>query len=301
MDKNYCVLIDSENVSKKMTEIFNEISKYGASPIRKIFGDFFDKSNNWKSVCEEFAITPVQTYNFTKGKNSIDIALVIEGMELLYSKQYLDGIVIVASDSDYTSLARKWRNECKEVIVIGKKTTPKSLQNSCTTFINSEVLLTDEEAIKEKSNNIDKVSSELKALIKDILNSHSGVLQISSLVDAIMKVQPSFDVRNYGYKKAPEFFKGEFKKTLDIRLVKENVYEASLKSVNKEEINKKIIEIVSSNKDKAMNIGELNKKIKEKGIDLSQLGYSRVKKYLESISSLDIKDNNVYIKESKKS
>lgn len=298
MGKNYCVLIDTENASKNISEIFNEINKYGETPIKKAFGNFFDKSNTWKSICEEFAITPVQTINFTKGKNSADISLVVEGMDLLYSKDYLDGLVIVASDSDYSALARRWRDEGKEVIGIGKKTTTESLKKSCTTFINVEILLSDEEAINEKSNNIEKVKRKLKNRVKDILDIHNGKIQISTLVDTMVKDDPSFDVRNYGYRKAPEFFSKEFSEFLKVEESQKNIFIAKYKgnSYNKEEIDQKIVDLIKSKKKQQINMGELNQIIKEKGIDLSELGYSRIKKYLESIKELVIKDNNVSIK-----
>ena len=298
MDKNYCVLIDTENASKKIAEIFTEINKYGETPIRIAVGNFFDKSNGWKSICEEYAITPIQTVNFTKGKNSADISLVVEGMDLLYSKQYLDGLIIVASDSDYTALARRWRNEGKEVIGIGKKTTPTSLKSTCTTFINVEILLSDEEAIKEKSNNIENVKKDLKAQVKEMLETHDCIFPISGLVNGLMKLDSSFDVRNYGYKKAPEFFSKEFNEILEVNESKKNIYVAKLKSnkIDKNKLNQEIIEIISHKKNKKINMGELNKILAEKGIDLSQVGYSRIKKYLETINELEIKGADVLIK-----
>jgi len=118
----YALLIDSENAQPRMDEIFQELSKYGDTPIRYLVGNFTTPQvSSWLSVCQKNAITCIQTMNFTKGKNSLDISLVIEGMKILYEKSFIDGIIIIASDSDYTPLARVWRNAGKEVIGIGKK------------------------------------------------------------------------------------------------------------------------------------------------------------------------------------
>ncbi len=298
MGKYYCVLIDSENATPKMEEIFNELSKYGDTPIRYLFGDFStNNKSKWKDLCKKFSITPMQTFNFTTGKNSVDISLVISGMELLYTKSYLDGIVIVSSDSDYTSLARKWRNEGKEVIGIGKKLTPESLRSSCTSFIYIENLLTDKEVMGTKSDITTKVSDTLKELVKNILNEYNGRVQISVIVDAIRKVNSDFDVRTYGYKKAPEFFRKEFN-FLTISESKENIYVAQLNNVNSDKsiMDKKVIDIINKCRGKKINMGELNKRLVAQKIDFEQFGYSRIKKYLETIPQLVIKDTDVYIK-----
>ena len=92
----YALLIDSENAKPALDEIFQEISKYGDTPIRLLIGDFTTfQTKPWISLCQKHAISCVQTMNFTNGKNSLDISLVIEGMKILYEKPYIDGIIIV--------------------------------------------------------------------------------------------------------------------------------------------------------------------------------------------------------------
>ncbi len=225
----YALLIDSENAEPRMDEIFQELSKYGDTPIRYLVGNFIQmgQNNPWLNICQKHAITCIQTMNFTKGKNSLDISLVIEGMKVLFEKQFVDGIVIVASDSDYTPLAREWRNMGKEVIGIGKKLTKESYRASCTKFIYVENIFnkTEEKDIEEN----DTVTiKKLEELISSVLNENNGSAQLSVIVESIRKTYTDFDVRNYGYQKALDFFKNSFK-DLNVTEEKKNSYFISFK------------------------------------------------------------------------
>lgn len=205
----YALLIDSENAQPRMNEIFQELSKYGDTPIRYLVGNFTQPQvSSWLEICQKNAITCIQTMNFTKGKNSLDISLVIEGMKILYEKSFIDGIIIIASDSDYTPLARVWRNAGKEVIGIGRKDTPESYRSSCTTFIFTENIFNNNEAQEDVASDFTPLS-KIFEVAESVLNSLEGVCQLSRVVEAIRKVYPDFDVRNYGYKKPLDLFKNE--------------------------------------------------------------------------------------------
>ena len=231
----YAILIDSENAEPRMDEIFQELSKYGDTPIRYLVGNFtqMGQSNNWLRICQKHAITCIQTMNFTKGKNSLDISLVIEGMKLLYEKSFIDGIIIVASDSDYTPLAREWRNMGKEVIGIGRKLTKESYRASCTKFIYVENIFNKEEETDIESNDIVSLDKILD-VIKSVLNENNGMAQLSVTVESIRKTYTDFDVRNYGYQKALDFFKNAFKE-LNITEEKKNSYFISYRQKEKKE------------------------------------------------------------------
>ena len=224
----YALLIDSENAKPALDEIFQEISKYGDTPIRLLIGDFTTfQTKPWISLCQKHAISCVQTMNFTNGKNSLDISLVIEGMKILYEKPYIDGIIIVASDSDYTPLCREWRSMGKEVIGIGKSNSPESYRASCTKFIYIENLFTKTNEKKSSSLPLEKV----KKFTHQVLDANNGRCQMSLVCESLIKTYPDFDVRSYGYNKSIDFFKNEFKE-LDISEGIKNTYFLAVRDSN---------------------------------------------------------------------
>ena len=226
----YALLIDSENAEPRMDEVFQELTKLGDTPIRYLIGNFtqIPQSHPWLKIAQKHAITCVQTMNFTKGKNSLDISLVIEGMKVLYEKSFIDGVIIVASDSDYTPLAREWRNAGKEVIGIGRKLTPESYRASCTKFIYSENIFSKKERIEEDDTEIVSIE-KLYEIIEAVLNENNGMAQLSVIVESIRKAYTDFDVRNYGYEKARDFFQASFKDKLKLTEEKKNSYFLSFK------------------------------------------------------------------------
>ena len=222
----YALLIDSENAEPRMDEVFQELTKLGDTPIRYLIGNFtqIPQSHPWLKIAQKHAITCIQTMNFTKGKNSLDISLVIEGMKLLYEKAFIDGVIIVASDSDYTPLAREWRNAGKEVIGIGRKLTPESYRASCTKFIYSENIFNKKREVDEDSDTLIVSIEKLYEIIEAVLNENNGMAQLSVIVESIRKAYTDFDVRNYGYQKARDFFSSAFKDKLKLTEEKKNSY-----------------------------------------------------------------------------
>ena len=251
----YALLIDSENAEARLDEIFQELTKYGDTPIRYLIGNFTQIPQNhvWLKIVQKHAITCIQTMNFTKGKNSLDISLVIEGMKLLYEKSFIDGIIIVASDSDYTPLAREWRNAGKEVIGIGKKLTPESYRASCTKFIYVENIFNKKENTEEDSQEEVVSIDKLYKVIESVLNENNGNAQLSVIVESIRKAYTDFDVRNYGFQKARDFFAKRFK---DIKVTEEkkNSYFISFKEMKDKE------EIKENTKNKTKDTKEIKKK-----------------------------------------
>ena len=234
----YALLIDSENAEPRMDEVFQELTKLGDTPIRYLIGNFtqIPQTHPWLKIAQKHAITCVQTMNFTKGKNSLDISLVIEGMKVLYEKAFIDGVIIVASDSDYTPLAREWRNAGKEVIGIGRKLTPESYRASCTKFIYSENIY-NKKTIEEEDNGTEIVSIEkIYEIIEAVLNENNGMAQLSVIVESIRKAYTDFDVRNYGYQKARDFFQASFKNKLKLTEEKKNSYFLSFRDKFDEEV-----------------------------------------------------------------
>lgn len=217
---NIAVLIDGDNAQPSLIkEIIEEVSKYGKATIRRIYGDWTSQHmNGWKSVINQQSISPIQKFSYTTGKNSTDGSLIIDAMDILHAKQ-IDGFCIVSSDSDYTGLAKRIREEGLFVMGIGEKKTPEAFVKSCEIFTFTENLKLDNTA-KNKENNENKVVSKKVSkkikLSKEDLDTIDKAFEISTNEDEnvhiskvglnIRKIDPSFDPRSYGFKNLTKLF-----------------------------------------------------------------------------------------------
>jgi len=217
-DEKFAVLIDADNVPYAyVKEMLDEIAKYGNPTIKRIYADWTKPTvSGWKNILLENAITPIQQYSYTTGKNSSDSALIIDAMDLLYSEK-VSGFCIVSSDSDFTRLATRLRESAKFVIGIGERKTPKPFITACDKFIYIEILKKVKESEKEekqsKSNkpkketensSVNKVDKELINLIRDSIDEisdDSGWVFLGVLGNFIIKKKTDFDPRNYGFPK----------------------------------------------------------------------------------------------------
>jgi hypothetical protein len=138
----FAVLIDAENTSPQIAAgLFEEVAKFGEASVRRIYGDFTGPElKRWSNILQKHAIDPYQQFAYTKGKNASDIALVIDAMDLLHSGR-LDGFCLVSSDSDFTRLASRLREQGADVYGFGKQGTPESFRQACHRFICIENLL----------------------------------------------------------------------------------------------------------------------------------------------------------------
>ena len=208
---NIALLIDTDNSSyKKIDLILSEIAKYGTVTIRRAYGNFASSYiKGWSSVLHEYAIKPIQQFDYTKGKNATDIAMTIDAMDLIYSNK-IDAFCVVSSDSDFTPLVMRILAEGKKVYGFGYKKTPKPFVNACSNFLYLENL---EEEKKEKSTKEFKNSKlEDRKLINLLRNAVAmtedtdGWARISQIGQNISN-QTSFDPRNYGFKKLSDLIK----------------------------------------------------------------------------------------------
>ena len=216
-DQKLAVLIDADNVPyAHVKEMMEEISKNGTPTIKRIYADWTKPTvSGWKSVLLENAITPIQQYSYTTGKNSSDSALIIDAMDILYSEK-VDGFCIVSSDSDFTRLAIRLREAGMMVIGFGEKKTPKPFISACDKFIYLEILkvptLEIKATPKAKSKTkhkpaeepLTKVDAETVKLITESVNDladESGWTFLGNLGNFILKKKPDFDPRNYGFPK----------------------------------------------------------------------------------------------------
>lgn len=212
MDKNLAVLIDGDNIpSAYVKEMMEEIAKYGNPTIKRIYGDWTNpKLAKWKKVLLENAITPVQQYGYTTGKNATDSAMIIDAMDILYSEK-VNGFCLVSSDSDFTRLATRLREAGMNVIGIGEKKTPNPFIVACDRFIYIEILKNQSEENKSKvaenksgQKNIDAVTPKVIKLIATTINDladDDGWAFLGDVGNLLQKKQPNFDSRNYGFQK----------------------------------------------------------------------------------------------------
>jgi uncharacterized LabA/DUF88 family protein len=202
------VLIDADNAQPSITDaLLTEIAKYGVASVKRIYGDWTTPSlGGWKAVLLEHSIQPVQQFRYTVGKNATDTAMIIDAMDLLYTKRF-DGFCLVSSDSDFTRLASRIREEGLLVYGLGEKKTPKAFVSACDKFIFTEVLrfqVDEEPTVKKKSPNELKGDARLVNLLRNALEAasdESGWANLGTLGSNIAKQAPEFDPRNYGFSK----------------------------------------------------------------------------------------------------
>ncbi len=204
------VLIDAENAQPLIIDgLLTEIAKYGTANVKRIYGDWTVPAlKGWKELLLQHSIQPIQQFRYTKGKNSSDSAMIIDGMDLLYTEKF-DGFCIVSSDSDFTKLASRIREAGLMVYGFGEKKTPDAFVSACDKFIYTELLRAkdDDEAIRRKSPNELKQDTRLVNLLRNAVEASSddsGWAHLAPVGGNIAKQSPEFDPRNYGYKKLGE-------------------------------------------------------------------------------------------------
>ena len=194
-EMRYAVLIDADNVAAKYTKnILDELSNYGIATYKRVYGDWTRTSlAGWKNMALDNAITPVQQYSYTTGKNATDSAMIIDAMDILYSNN-VDGFCIVSSDSDFTRLAIRLRESGKHVIGMGEKKTPKPFSTACNAFKYLEILAEEE----VQNNEVDRVEMKtLEEAIIRIIAENANLeeeINIGELGSRLQGRYPDFDV-----------------------------------------------------------------------------------------------------------
>ena len=218
------VLIDADNAQlTRLKAILDEISKYGRIIVKKAFGDWKSPElRKWEDEIKQLAIKPEQQFAYTKGKNATDIALVIDALDLLYTKNY-DAFVIVCSDADYTPLAIRLRETGAYIFGVGEEKTPVAFRNSCDSFILTKHLTDSKEKTPLKKVNDNKVEeptpdyedsdiiniSEIHKLLKTAGKTYQdddGWVNAATAGNYLKRARPDFDIKAYGYDKLLELF-----------------------------------------------------------------------------------------------
>jgi len=236
--KHLAVLIDADNASAAIVEgLFEEIAKYGVASVKRIYGDWTGPQlGGWKKVLLEHSIQPMQQFAYTTGKNATDSSLIIDAMDLLYTRRF-DGFCLVSSDSDFTRLAARLREEGLEVIGFGEQKTPKPFVSACDKFIYTELLRNDAEPSEPESpsNGVSaatpapattteskpatppapakvkpqKVPVDFIDKVIDDNSDEDGWCHLGALGTNISKLRSDFDSRLYGHKKLSDLIKAQ--------------------------------------------------------------------------------------------
>jgi uncharacterized LabA/DUF88 family protein len=201
------VLIDADNASARIVDgLFEEIAKIGEASVRRIYGDFSSsRSRAWAEVLATHAIIPQQQFAYTTGKNASDITLVIDAMDLLHSGRF-DGFCLVSSDSDFTRLAARIREQGIDVFGFGERKTPESFRQACRRFIYTENLLPtapanapDAAAQKPLQPENQAVAILQRAIAQ--MESEDGWVSLGSVGRQLGNLAPDFDPRTFGFRK----------------------------------------------------------------------------------------------------
>ena len=202
------ILIDADNVSAKIADgLFEEITKIGEASVRRIYGDFSSPHlNGWTEILARHAIIPQQQFSYASGKNSSDITMVIDAMDLLHSGRF-DGFCLVSSDSDFTRLAARIREQGVDAFGFGEQKTPESFRKACRRFVYTENLIAAPVAPSDEKLPQPKPLlpvTEATAIIGRIIGqmqSEDGWVALAEVGSQLVKLKSDFDARSYGFGK----------------------------------------------------------------------------------------------------
>lgn len=325
-DKRFALLIDSDNISAKyISSILDEMSKYGILTYKRIYGDFTSsQAGKWKEELLRNSIIPIQQFSNTNGKNATDSALIIDAMDILYTKN-VDGFCIVSSDSDFTRLASRLRESGMTIIGMGEEKTPRSFRAACTVFTGLEILLDlDEDDLgnpdttEEVETNVKTTIANLKTNLKsqnekqlcNAINKNVVELAIANIItenenkgketglseigSRLLIKYPDFDVRNYGYSLLSTFIK----ETANFQMIKENNKILVQNKDNKTEIINYMKNTIKQSGAKGIGIGQLSNKVYDRYpiFNLKDCGYSQFSKFVQSIEGIVVSNNNAIYK-----
>jgi uncharacterized LabA/DUF88 family protein len=202
------VLIDADNTSAKIVDgLFEEIAKIGEASVRRIYGDFSStRSKAWAEVLATHAIIPQQQFAYTTGKNASDITLVIDAMDLLHSGRF-DGFCLVSSDSDFTRLAARIREQGIDVFGFGEQKTPESFRQACRRFVYTENLLpsapANEPEAVASATPLRQPAAAVPIISKVLaqMESEDGWVSLGTVGNQLANMAPDFDPRTFGFRK----------------------------------------------------------------------------------------------------
>lgn len=304
----FAVLIDADNISSRYAAtIFEELETYGISTYRRIYGNW-SKGNGWSDgLLLEHSIMPVQQFSYTTGKNATDMAMVIDAMDILY-KNKIQGFCLVTSDSDFTRLAMRLREENMFVLGMGESKTPLALTRACNRFIHlnlvaeqNKAAVADLDVIGGEEQNVTPIS-EVRQAILTVINENGGKqVDLARVGNRLNDKFSDFDARNYGYSKLSTMVAEEIP---ELRVFKKNnlYYVERCSSLTKEELEGEICRMIEKCGGTVDNLSTLNDELhkKYKQLDFKQFGFSRISSFLRSMKSVEVRENKVTLKRAEK-
>lgn len=304
----FAVLIDADNISSRYAAtIFEELETYGISTYRRIYGNW-SKGNGWsEGLLLEHSIMPVQQFSYTTGKNATDMAMVIDAMDILY-KNKIQGFCLVTSDSDFTRLAMRLREENMFVLGMGESKTPLALTRACNRFIHlnlvaeqNKAAVVDLDVIGGEEQNVTPIS-EVRQAILTVINENGGKqVDLARVGNRLNDKFSDFDARNYGYSKLSTMVAEEIP---ELRVFKKNnlYYVERCSSLTKEELEGEICRMIEKCGGTVDNLSTLNDELhkKYKQLDFKQFGFSRISSFLRSMKSVEVRENKVTLKRAEK-
>ena len=326
----FAVLIDADNISSKYAvTIFEELEKYGLTSYRRIYGNW-SKGNGWsEGLLLEHSIMPVQQFSYTTGKNATDMAMVIDAMDILY-KNKVQGFCLVTSDSDFTRLAMRLREENMFVLGMGESKTPLALTRACNKFIHLNLVAeqnmdediamgtrnsqdtrnnTDEkhgrtgeyagsqDAVSTEEQNVTSIA-DVRQVILTLINESGGrQVDLARVGNRLNDKFTDVDVRNYGYYKLSTMIDQELP-DLHVKKISNQYYVERRSNLTKEELEQEICRMIAKNGGMVENLASLNDELhkKYKQLDFKQFGYNRISSFLRSLSSVTVHENEVSLK-----
>lgn len=209
------VLIDSDNAQAAViSELLAEVAQVGTATVKRAYGDWTTPQlGSWKDVLNVHAIVPVQQFSYTTGKNATDSALIIDAMDLLHGGR-VDGFCLVSSDSDFTRLATRIREQGLLVIGFGERKTPKAFVAACDRFLYTDLLrpAAGAGAASQRRGTDDDGAPPLKPFLCEAISAvtqDDGWAPLGMVGSLLLKSDPAFDARSYGFRKLSELVKGQ--------------------------------------------------------------------------------------------
>lgn len=231
--RRLAVLIDADNAQAAVIEpLLEEVASLGEATVRRIYGDFTaPTSSSWKKVLNKHSIKPVQQFAYTTGKNATDSTMIIDAMDLLYTRRF-EGFCLVTSDSDFTGLAVRLREEGLQVYGFGESKTPEAFRNACHRFVLTELLrkpakeaeplgangTSKPPSVEPSPDNNQRTATDVRVapfpetFIMEALEKSaddSGWAHLGTFGSYLQKIQPDFDSRLYGFKKLSDLVRGK--------------------------------------------------------------------------------------------
>ncbi len=219
--QRFAVLIDGDNAQPSLlNQILAEVSRVGLATIKRIYGDWTTTNmTSWKNELHKHAIQPIQQFRYTVGKNATDSAMIIDAMDILHNR-LVEGFCIVSSDSDYTRLATRIREQGLYVIGVGQKSTPEAFTNACNQFVYCENLVGTKAKGKKARNGEEPDVADPRPLLVQGLEmaaKEEEWILLSTLGHVLRKLSPAFDPRSFGYKKLQSLIK-DYPETFVLKL-----------------------------------------------------------------------------------